>query len=632
MNEHEQPSPGPGGPEHASDASSTTPAPPPTEPTPARAAQPVTADGQVAPAVSFEPAPVSATSTTPVEPAPAARPSRRRWAVAGLVALVVVALSAAGLFALVGATNSSLVSAWTPADAVVYVEVRGDLPGDQRQNLGRFLAHFPGFADQATLDQKIDETLDRLIDGMSGGKRNWSKDIKPWFGGQLAVSLSSFPTMTGTDPAAGMADARGLLVATQKDPVAAIAWLKSLSSDTATDESYGGVTLTVWAHGSAPKVAATATSGVLLVGDLASVKSAVDRGGKDGLAATKAFSSATAGLDGDQVTRAYVDLKAYLDAIKSTLGTMGGAGLGLDQALLDRIPAWVGTGGRVESDALVGEAIVPLVEGAPTVADSASVIARHLPASTLAVFEAHDYGKLLGAQLDQLRKDPTLADGFKQVDQAAAVLGGLDHLIGWIGDVGVVVTADGSTPGGGLVIVPTGVDEANQIVTQLKNLVALAGGSSGITIRDEAYGSGTITTIDFGDLAKLSGLVGGGSATLPISGHAEVSFTVQDGVAIVGIGPAWVKSIVDVKAGASLADQARYKDALGRVGSKNATSVFVDLAAIRTLVQPLVAKDVGAKYETDVKPYIEPFDILAGASRTSDGKMVSRYILTVTTK
>jgi hypothetical protein len=590
------------------------------------------AGAQVAPAVSFEPAPVSATPTAPVEPALAVRPARRRWAVAGLVALVVVALSAAGLFALVGATNSSLVSAWTPADAVVYLEVRGDLPGDQRQNLGRFLAHFPGFADQATLDQKIDETLDRLIDGMSGGKRNWSKDIRPWFGGQLAVSLSSFPTMTGTDPAAGMADAHGLLVATQKDPAAAIAWLKSLSSDTATDESYNGVTLTVYAHGSAPRVAATATSGVLLVGDLASVKSAVDRGGTDGLAASKAFRSATAGLDGDQLTRAYIDLKAYLDAVKSTLGSTGGAGLGLDQAILDRVPAWVGTGGRVESDALVGEAVAPLVEGAPTVADSESVIARHLPASTLAVFEAHDYGKLLTAQLDQLRKDPALADGFKQVDQAAAVLGGLDHLIGWIGDIGVVVTADGNTPGGGLVIVPTGVDEANQIVTQLKNLVALAGGSSGVAIRDEAYGSGTITTIDFGDLGKLLGQAGGGSAALPISGHAEVSFTVQGGVAIVGSGPAWVKSIVDVKAGASLADQARYRDALARVGSKNATSIFVDLAAIRTLVEPLVARDAGAKYQTDVKPYIVPFDVLAGASRTSDGRTVSRYILTVTTK
>jgi hypothetical protein len=369
------------------------------------------------------------------------------------------------------------------------------------------------------------------------------------------------------------------------------------------------------------------------VGDAASVKAAIDRDGKDGLAASKSFASAMAGLDGDQVTRSYIDLKAYAEAVKSMVGSMGGAGLELDQALLDRIPDWIGSAGRVEGDALVGQLAAPVVEGLPTATDSESALARHLPASTLALFEAHDYGKLAKAQLDQLRKDPKLAAGFKQVDQAAAVLGGLDHLIGWVGDVGVVVTADGGTPGGGLIVVPTDVDQASQLVTQVKNLVALAGSSNGITIRDEPYGDGTISTIDFGDLGKLLGQAIGGSGTgiaPTISGHAELSFTVQGGVAIVGTGPAWVKSIVDVKSGSSLADQARYKTAMDRVGAKNGSSVFVDLAAIRKLVEPLMAKDAGAKYETDVKPYLEPFDVLAGASRTSDGKVLSRYVLTVT--
>ena len=123
--------------------------------------------------------------------------------IAGLIALVVVALSAAGLFALVGASNDAVVAAWSPSDAVAYVEVRGDLPGDQRQNLGAFLAHFPGFADQSTLQTKLDETLDKLISKASDGKQDWSKDIKPWFGGQVAMSFSSFPTMTMTDPRRG---------------------------------------------------------------------------------------------------------------------------------------------------------------------------------------------------------------------------------------------------------------------------------------------------------------------------------------------------------------------------------------------------------------------------------------------
>lgn len=633
MSENEQPGLEPGAPDQAPVRDEGTPpptdmpTPPPTQPTVARVAQPATAGPSSEPAASFEPGPVSATPTAPLVAAAAPRPSRRRWAVAGLIALVVVALSAAGLFALVGATGSSLVSAWTPADAVAYLEVRGDLPGDQRQNLGRFLAHFPGFADQATLDQKIDETLDKLIDRASGGKRDWSKDIKPWFGGQVGVSFSAFPTVAG-DAAGG----RALLVATQKDPAAAMAWLKSLTSDTPTDESYGGVTLAVHTQGPT-KVAAGATSGVLLVGDEASVKAAIDRGGKDGLAASKSFTTAMSGLDGDQLVRAYVDLKAYFAAVKAMLPALGTAGLSFDQALLDRVPDWVAAGGRVESDALVGQAALPLVKDAPTVADRESVIAKHLPASTLAVMETHDYGKLLTAQLDQLRKDQKLADAFKQVDQAAAVLGGLDHLIGWIGDVGVAVTNDGGTPAGGLIVVPTDVEQANQFATQLKNLVALAGGASGITIHEEPYGDGTITTIDLGEVGTLLGKLTGGTTEgfgSVIKGHLQISFTVQGGVAVIGLGPDWVKSIVDVKPGSSLADQARYKDALGRVGAKNAASLFIDLAAIRKLAEPLIAKDAGANYATDVKPYLEPFDVIAWATRTSDGQTLIRSVITVT--
>ena len=88
---------------------------------------------------------------------------------------------------------------------------------------------------------------------------------------------------------------------------------------------------------------------------------------------------------------------------------------------------------------------------------------------------------------------------------------------------------------------------------------------------------------------------------MPISGHVQVSYTIQNGALIVGIGPDWVKSIVDVKPGSSLADEARYKDAMNRVGAKNATSVWVDLTAIRTLVEPLIAKNGGGLLK-DLRP------------------------------
>jgi hypothetical protein len=548
--------------------------------------------------------------------------------VAGLVALVVVALSAAGLFVLVGSSSNAVVAAWTPADAVAYVEIRGDLPGDQRQNLGRFLAHFPGFADQASLESKLDETLDKLVRKVSADKHDWTKEIKPWFGGQVAVSVSSFPTPATGAAGAGTDSARALLVVTQKDPAAAIAWLKSLETGPTTDESYKGLTLLVYAPDHGPKIAATATNGVLLVGDEASVKAAVDRNGNDGLGASKAFTSALAGISGDQVIRTYVDLKAYVDAVTKLAGTLA-PGADVQKAMLDKLPPWIAVGGRIESDALVSDLVSPVVPAAPRIDDHESTIAGHVPPSTVVLFEVHQFDKIFKAQLDQLRSNPGLADGLKQVEDAASRLGGLDHLVGWIGDVGVVVTSDGTTPGGGLVIVPNDGAAADKVVTELRNLVALAGLTSGITTRDEAYGSGTITTIDFGDLTKLTG--GGGAALgLPLTGHAELSFTVQGGIVIVGAGPDWVKSIVDVKSGGSLAEQTRYKDAIHRVQAKNATSLFMDLAAVRKLAEPLISKMPQSNYTTEIKPYVQPFDLLVFASWTEGETIRARYVITVT--
>ncbi len=579
------------------------------------------------PAPVFESPVATVAVTAPVEVRHGPRPSRARWAVAGVIALVIVALSAAGLFALAGASGSSQVAAWAPSDAVVYTEVRGDLPGDQRQNLGSFLAHFPGFADQSSLDAKLDEAFDRIVAKATNDKHDWTKEIKPWFGGQVGLSVSALPTAS----AAGGGDAKnahGLMIVSEKDPAAAIAWLKSVTSATTKDESYGGVTLTVSDTAGGVALAATATDGVLLVGDEASVKSAVDRGGKDGLTTVANYKTAMSSLSGDQLSRTYLDMHAYFAALKDMAATLG-TSAAVDAATLAKLPDWFASGTRIESDAVSGEVVVPTPSGAPKVVDKPSEVAKHVPATTLALLEAHDVGTTLQTALAEAKKQTAYADSIAQIEQAAAILGGLDNAIGWIGDTGIVVTSDGKTPGGGLVIVPTDPKKADQFITQIKNLLALAGGSSGATVKEEPYGSGTITTIDFGDINKLMG----GSASAagsPLTGNAELSITSQGGVVIVGIGPAWVKSIVDVKPGSSLADQARYKDAMARVGASNVSSIYVDIAGTRALVEPLIAKQPGSNYATDVKPYVAPFDVLAGATSTKGDNGTIKYVLTVT--
>ena len=103
--------------------------------------------------------PVPTTAVDPPVPAGKPRSSRTRWLAAGVLIALVVALTGMATFALTSTKSTSVVLGYVPTDSVAYGELRLDLPGDQRQNVGAFLSKFPGFADQAALDTKLDRTV-----------------------------------------------------------------------------------------------------------------------------------------------------------------------------------------------------------------------------------------------------------------------------------------------------------------------------------------------------------------------------------------------------------------------------------------------------------------------------------------
>ena len=98
----------------------------------------------------------------------------------GVVSVAAVILAAGA--------SSSAVQGWLPKTTVAYLEIRADLPGDQRAKVGDIIAKFPGFADQASLDAKIDEALQRILDGAGV---SWTADVKPWLGGEVGVAVTA---------------------------------------------------------------------------------------------------------------------------------------------------------------------------------------------------------------------------------------------------------------------------------------------------------------------------------------------------------------------------------------------------------------------------------------------------------
>ncbi len=579
---------------------------------------------------------------------PTPKRSRVRWLAAlGIVTLVVAASAAAALL-LTGSSPAATVVGYVPADSIVYGEVRLDLPGDQRRQVGEFLSKFPGFADQASLETKVDEVLDRLVSDVSAGEQTYSADIKPWFDGELAFAVGPLPGAGAlSDPARATAASRGLLLLSIKDEGLARAWFDEVMTQNGvagTAETYDGVALTVFSE---PDMAdAKGAFGIIggkvaVAGDLASVKAAIDTKGNGGLSAAPAYTSASGAMDGDHVGYLFVDLRSLMASVTELSGAAG-QGAPLSAAMLDLIPEWTAVRLRVEGDALLMDSAFPHIADAGPADARANGVPDWAPPGTIMLAAGNDYGAGLQRMIDLYRAEPSMAELFTGIDQAAGILGGTEAVIGWIGDAGVVVSRDGDAVEGGLVIVPTDPAAARQLLTTIRSFVTLGGGGQGISVREEEHGGTTITIIDLGTAESLIGMAGAlGGGTLPTdpsaipdlpSGNIEISYAAADGVVVLGSGPDFVRSVLDAGAGASLADAPRFKDLIARVGAAHTGLTFVDIAAFRGIMEGFLADMPAAEraeYEESVKPFLTPFDAMISAGTVGADVDGQHIVITV---
>ena len=593
------------------------------------------------------------TATTPIGGAPGAgasasrRRSRTRWAAAlGLIALI-VGVTAFATLSLTGSSPASTVVAYVPADSVAYGELRLDLPGDQRQELGEFLSKFPGFADQAALDTKLDEILDRLLSESTDGKQTFTRDIKPWFDGEVAFSMGPLPTdaTTITDPEATAARARALVMLSIKDEALARAWFTKVMTEqgvTGTPETYQDTELTVFANPEGKAQAAFAIVGgkAVLVGDVASVKAAVDTKGASPLASSDGFAAARAAMQGDDVGFMFIDMRTVLDAALA-LSESAASAPPINDAMLALVPDWAAFRLRVEGDALVMDGAMPHVEAAPGPSENhTNGVAAFAPPSTIVLAAGNDFGATLLESVAIYRQDRSVTEVLKTIDQAAGVLGGLDKAVGWMGDTGIVIARSGETVEGGIVSIPTDAADGAQLLTTLRSFATLAGGQYGITVREEQHAGTPITIINLGSAGNLAALAGtlGGVPMPPMApsdlpkNDIEIAYAATDGVIVIGSGPDFVEHVLDAGAGQSLADDARFTGLLGRVGGSHTGVTYVDMTAARGLIETHMSEATAAEraeYEESVKPFLTPFDAFIATAVTGDDVEQQHMLVTV---
>ena len=625
-------------------------APPPAPPAPVAAVapeQPVAPPAPpVAPPTAWatqdlpEPAPV------PTQPVVAEAPARRsgggraRWIVAALVALLVLGGGGVAAFLLTSSPATSSLAGWAPADTVTYGEVRLDMPGGQGAELGKFLAPFPGFADQAALPAKLSEMADRLIGDATDGKHNYSTEIKPWLAGEIAVAQGPAPASISTsDPVAALQDVHMLVLVAVTDAEKASAWAESVVTETGatpTRDTYNGVTIVtvelpdveVLAT-SLPKLAYAVNGKVMLVGDLASLKAALDTRGSTGLAASKEYAAARAALPGANLGFMFASSAGLVAQLESLGDSMGDAtvGKGIASVYAKLLPPWSAAAEYARDGRLVIETAQPHVDALGAPDNHADAIAAMAPADTVLLVSGHGVGARMLLVKAMFDAEPSLKDALGQLDDALGVVGGFEAAVGWMGDTGLVLTKQGEGVDGGLVVAPGDAASAERLFTSLRSLITL-GAQGMLEFKEETYNGTTIVSVDLSSLGAMAGSMTGTDA---VPADLTLAYALADDVVVIGIGPQFVKDVLDARGGDNLAAQPRYSTLIAAAGGKeNAGVLWVDVAAARGLIEPLLPSDVSATYEKEIKPYLEPLDAMAGVTIAAKDVDRSRILLTST--
>ena len=557
-------------------------------------------------------------------PEPVAPPAQRlgRWIVAGFVVAAAIAGTIAA-FLILGTKPLPEAYRYLPADSAVVIEVRPELPGDQRQHLANFLARFPGFADQSSFSDKLDQVLSRLVGQATDGQVDYWTQIKPLLAGPMVAGVAAGAVAHGAD---GGKASYGLLVATT-DGSATCEGVFGASTE---GEMHREVAIRSVQH----DLSCAVDGRFLLLGDLASVKSGVDaRRDHTGLDGSSRFRSAREMLTGDQVALAYVDGAGLAGTLKE-LVPVGDA----VEGLTSMFPDWMIVGLRVEDDALQLEVQSPpkpaaaMASGVPTAAPPAtSAFAAMIPADALGFIEAHGAGAHIQRAIARLEAEPDLVDAIEQLTGGLTAVGGVTNVVGWIEDAGVAVIPTGDSVGAVVLIRGTDAAATAGRLAQLRNLLILGSTGTDITLRDVDHDGVTITSVDIGDLDSLLGMLGLEPGSLDLGAVSDLSFSLaaRDDILLLGIGEGVVGRILDTSEAASISTSPAYRRVVELAGRKNDFAAYVALDAILGWAETNLLDDADREtWNRDLKPYLDPLAGLGGAGIATTTGGTGRLVIT----
>lgn len=472
-----------------------------------------------------------------------------------------------------------------PADAAVYVNAYLQPSAGQQANLSDLIGRLPGFADEATLDDKVDQIVQNVV---AGTGLDYRTDLKPWLGDQVAAA--AWPS------AEDATVQRTVVIVDVKDEAlmeSALADVAERQGESFTEETHDGVTLHV---GTATAWAVIAE--MLVVSDSADVvRSVIDtQSGSPSLGSLPEFRAAMASIPSDHLAAAYVSLPRLLDGAEPAGLTTVAAALIADRAGL-RVTAvaplpTAGEGTRAPASAATEAAgTTTLAEwmGPETVVE----ITIFGLADLLGEVESAAAGTPLGEQLATLRIG--LAFGFG-LDMDADLLPLLD------GETAIALDAvsDGP-PSGRLLLRPSDFDAASAAVERISGALVDAGGSRTIEETD----AGDVTVLDVPQLGRFA-------------------YAIADEVIVLGLNVEDVAVAAAVGgSGDSLAATERYEAAFEPIGGRAGSEAYADVALL------LESLGVAETLPDDARGILSRLGTFAATTRLSDDRIEFRAVLTV---
>jgi hypothetical protein len=507
-----------------------------------------------------------------------------------LLGLTAAAVLAAYLFLFSAGTDRA--ARLAPADTAAYVNVYLQPSAGQQMNLSGLIGRFPGFADDATLDDKVDQIVQNLL---AGSGIDYRTQIKPWLGNQLAVA--AWPM--GGD----LAETEPVLLAEVKDRDEAEASVASLIADGDASfrvETYEGIDMHV-----SDDAAYAFVDEMLVIGPTASsIRAVVDvsRGG-DALADREDFRRTMDEMPADHLAAAFIDLAAIARAsdVEAQLSGVSTAGAVLvaerdGLRLSGSAPFDMG---EADPSARAGFALggepSSLVDWmtADTVAEVIVFGLRQTLEDAEAAAGATPEGRELTSALDTFRAIAAFGLG---IDIDADVLPLLDR------EVGLAFTGfDGELPSGQLLLRPDDPDAAEAALGRIADRLTAVGAS----VRTEEIDGGTVTVL-----------------TVPEAG--ELAYIVAERIVIIAFGVDDLAAALEAHdSGTSLSASEAYRRTFDTAGVRAGNEAFVNVRALVRLM------DGASELDDDARDILGQIGTFGFTAPSRDDQIEFHAVLTV---